>query len=70
MCKKLSGKVWVWLSVWSEVQIWSYGPTDAIATSSSLASLNPWFDLSGAGLRRLSWEKGPLNPCLFDCLGE
>jgi len=30
-CKKLSGVVLVWLSVWSEVQT-AYGPADATAT--------------------------------------
>jgi len=30
-CKKLSGGVLAWLSVWSEMQI-AYGPADATAT--------------------------------------
>ena len=30
-CKKLSGGVLAWLSVWSEVQL-AYGPADATAT--------------------------------------
>jgi len=30
-CKKLSGVMLVWLSVWSEV-LTAYGPADAIAT--------------------------------------
>jgi len=30
-CKKLSGGVLAWLSVWSKVQI-AYGPADATAT--------------------------------------
>jgi len=30
-CKKLSGEVLAWLSVWSEVQL-AYGPADATAT--------------------------------------
>jgi len=30
-CKKLSGGVRTWLSVWSEVRL-AYGPADAIAT--------------------------------------
>jgi len=45
-CKKMSDEVLAWLPVWSQVQmicIWSrwfaYGPADATATSSSLASL-------------------------------
>jgi len=36
---KLSDEVLVWLSVWSEVQMIAYGPVDASATQSSLASL-------------------------------
>jgi len=31
-CKKLSGGVLAWLSVWSEAQICIYGPADATAT--------------------------------------
>jgi len=31
-CKKLSGGVLAWLSVWSEVQTCKYGPDDATAT--------------------------------------
>jgi len=31
-CKKLSGGVLAWLSVWSEVQTCIYGPADATAT--------------------------------------
>ena len=30
-CKKLSGEVLVWLPVWSEVQMFAYGPADAAA---------------------------------------
>jgi len=36
-CKKLSGGVLAWLSVWSEVHCrLAYGPADAIATHSLL----------------------------------
>jgi len=48
-CKKQSGGVLAWLSVWSEVQtcIW---PTDATATHCLLLQLNPdWFYVSGTG---------------------
>ena len=31
-CKKLSGEVLSWLSVWNEVQTCLYGPADATAT--------------------------------------
>jgi len=58
-CKKLSGGVLAWLSVWSEVQIC---PADATAThscsSKSRLVLPEWFCFSGAGLHRLSWKKG------------
>jgi len=46
-CKKLSGGVLAWLSVWSEVQtcIW---PADATATRCLVLQSNPdWFYLSG-----------------------
>jgi len=36
---KLSGEMLSWLSVWSEVQRFAYGPADATATPSSLAAL-------------------------------
>ena len=45
-----------------------YGPADATATRSSLVSLkSKWFNLFGAGLSRLSWNKRPLNGCLSVC---
>ena len=64
-CKKLSGGVLVWLSVWSEVQtcIW---PSSCLCHSLSLASAKSrlvlpfWY--------RLTWvvpEKGPLNGCVL-----
>jgi len=54
----LSNVVLVWLSVWSEVQS-AYGPADATATPSSLASLKSrMVYLFGASLPRLSWKKG------------
>jgi len=34
-CKKLSGEVLAWLSVWSSASDFSYGPADATATPSS-----------------------------------
>ena len=47
-CKKLSGWMLAWLSVWGEMQI-CICPADATATL-SLASVNPdWFYLSGTG---------------------
>jgi len=39
------------------VKWFAYGPADATATPSSLASVNPeWFCVSGAGLPRSSWK--------------
>ena len=66
-CKKLSGGVLVWLSVWSEVQtcIW---PSLCHCHSLSLASVKSrlvlpfWY--------RLTWvvpDKGPLNGCVCVC---
>ena len=66
-CKKLSGGVLAWLSVWSEVQacIW---PSWCHYHSLSLASVNRlvlpfWY--------RLTWvvpDKGPLNVCGGGCV--
>jgi len=71
-CKKLSGGVLAWLSVWSEVQT-CMRPSWCHCHSLSLASVKSrlvpfWY--------RLTWvvpEKGPLNVCvsvccLFSCL--
>ena len=57
-CKKQSGGVLAWLSVWGGVQtcIW---PSWCHCHSLSLAPVNPdWFYLSGIGLPRLSWKRG------------
>jgi len=62
-------KIWVvrymaWLSVWSEVQmicIWSSWCHCHPIISCSSKIQNVY--LSGAGLHRLSWKKGPLNRC-------
>jgi len=67
-CKKLSGGVLAWLSVWSEVQtcIW---PNGCHCHSLSLASVKSrlvfpfWY--------RLTWvvpDKGPLNMCVCVCV--
>jgi len=63
-CKKLSGGVLVWLSVWSKVQtcIW---PSWCHCHSLSLASVKSRFVLPF--WYRLTWvvpEKGPLNGCV------
>jgi len=48
-CKKLSGEVLAWLSVWGEVQT-CICPADATATHCLLLQENPdWFYLSGTG---------------------
>jgi len=67
-CKKLSGGVLAWLSVWSKVQtcIW---PSWCHCNSLSLASVKSrlvlpfWY--------RLTWvvlDKGPLNGCVNGCV--
>jgi len=51
-CKKLSGGVLAWLSVWSKVQT-RIGPSWCRCHSLSLASVNPdWFFLAGTGSPR------------------
>ena len=67
-CRKLSGGVLAWLSVWSEVQtcIW---PSWCHCHSLSLASLKSrlvlpfWYWLT-----RVVPEKGPLNGCVCVCV--
>jgi len=50
VCEKLSGGMLAWLFVWVRVQIFAYGPADAIATH-YLAAVNPhWFYVFGVGL--------------------
>ena len=66
-CKKLSGGVLAWLSVWSEVQT-CICPADATATH-SLASVKSrlvlpfWYRLT-----RVVPDKGPLNARARVCL--
>ena len=63
-CKKLSGRMLVWLSVWSDVQTcmlpsWCYDHSLSIALVKSRLVLPFWF--------RLTWvvpEKRPLNGCV------
>ena len=67
-CKKLSGGVLAWLSVWSEVQtcIWSsWCHCHSLSLASVKSRLVPpfWY--------RLTWvvpEKGPLNGCVCVCV--
>jgi len=69
VCKKLSGGVLAWFSVWSEMQT-SYGPANATATHSlSLASVKSRLVLSSwYRLTRVVPEKGPLNVCVCVCV--
>jgi len=67
-CKKLSGGVLAWLSVWSEVQTctwpsWSHCHSLSLASVKSRLVLPFWY--------RLTWvvpEKGPLNGCVCVCV--
>jgi len=69
-CKKLSGGVLAWLSVWSELQTciwssWCHCHSLSLATVESRLVLPFWY--------RLTWvvpEKGPLNGCVcvFVCV--
>ena len=67
-CKKLSGRVLVWLSVWSEVQTymrpcWYHCHSLSLAPVKSRLVLPFWY--------RLTWvvpEKGPLNVCVCVCV--
>ena len=64
-CKKQSGGVLAWFSVWSEVQIciwpsWCHCYSLSLASVKSRLVLHFWY--------RLTWvvsEKGPLNVCNF-----
>ena len=64
-CKKLSGGMLAWLSVWSEVQTciwpsWCHCHSLSLAPVKSRLVLPFWY--------RLTWvlpEKGPLNGCVF-----
>ena len=67
-CKKLSGEVLAWLSVWSEVQtcIWSSGfhcHSLSLASVKSRLALPFWYRLS-----RVVPDKGPLNGCVCVCV--
>ena len=67
-CKKLSGGVLAWLSVWSEVQTciwpsWCHCHSMALASVKSRLVFPFWY--------RLTWvvpDKGPLNGCVCVCL--
>ena len=70
-CKKLSGGVLAWLSVWSEVQTciwpsWCHCHSVSLASQKSRLVLPFWYWLTWVVL-----EKGPLNVCVCtDWLGS
>jgi len=67
-CKKLSGGVLAWLSVWSEMQTciwpsWCHCHSLSLASVKSRLVLPFWY--------RLTWvdpDKGPLNGCIYVCM--
>ena len=64
-CKKLSGEVLVWLSVWSEVQTciqpsWCHCHSLSLAPVKSRLVLPFWYRLT-----RVVPDKGPLNGCVW-----
>ena len=67
-CKKLSGGVLAWLSVWSEVQTciwpsWCHWHSLSLASVKSRLVLSFWY--------RLTWvvpDKGSLNGCVCVCV--
>ena len=67
-CKKLSGGVLAWLSVWSEVQtcirpIWCHCHSLSLTSVKSRLVLHFWYQLS-----LVFPEKGPLNRCMCVCM--
>ena len=66
-CKKLSGGVLAWLSVWSEVQTciwphWCHCHSLSVVTVKSRLVFPFWYRLT-----RVVLEKGPLNKCVCVC---
>jgi len=58
-CKKLSDRCWRYYLSGVRCTWFAYGPADATPTPLSLASLKPgWFNLSVAGLTKLSLKRG------------
>ena len=67
-CKKLSGELLAWLSVWSEGQTciqpsWCYCHSLSLASVKSRLVLPFWYRLT-----RVVPEKGPLNVCVCVCV--
>ena len=70
-CKKMSGGVVAWLSVWGEVQTCIYSPADATATRCLFASVKSRLVLPFCYRYRLTGvvpDKGPLNGCVCVCV--
>ena len=60
-CKNLSDEVLAWLSVWNEYQIICIFMVQLMPLPpviSCFSKNSDWFNLSGAGLLRLSWKRG------------
>ena len=69
-CKKLSGEVLAWLSVWSKVQTciwpsWCHCHSLSLASVKSRLVLPFWYRLT-----RVVLDKGPLNGCVCVCVHE
>ena len=64
-CKKLTGGVLAWLSVWSEVHtcIWAHYHSLSLASVKSRLVLHFWYRLT-----RVVLDKGPLNVCVCVCV--
>ena len=67
-CKKLSGGVLAWLSVWSEMQTcmwpsWCHCHSLSLASVKSRLVLPFWYRLT-----RVVPDKGPLNVCVCVCV--
>ena len=67
-CKKLSGGLMAWLSVWSEVQTciwpsWCHCHSLSLASAKSRLVLPSWYRLT-----RVVPDKGPLNGCVCVCV--
>jgi len=66
-CRKLSGRVLAWLSVWSEVQTciwpsWCHCHSLSLASVKSRLVLHFWYQLT-----QVVPDKGPLNGCVCVC---
>ena len=67
-CKKLSGGVLAWLSVWSEVQTcirpsWCHCHSLSLASVKCRLALPFWYRLT-----QVIPDKGPLNGCMYVCM--